>query len=159
VSSFKVKEAAMLKKLFQTNDDMALLVLRLLLGVVFFPHGMQKLFGWFGGPGFSGMMGMFTDKMGIPAVFAFLAIIAEGLGSLGLITGLLTRVAAFGIAVEMAVAVYLVHWQNGFYMNWFGNQKGEGFEFHLLVIAIGLALMIRGGGKWSIDKALADGMK
>ena len=149
----------MLKKLFQTNDDAALLVIRLLLGVVFFPHGMQKLFGWFGGPGFSGMMGMFTDKMGIPAVFAFLAIMAEGLGSLGLITGLLTRVAAFGIAVEMAVAVYMIHWQNGFFMNWFGSQKGEGFEFHLLVIAIGIALMIRGGGKWSIDKVIADGMK
>jgi putative oxidoreductase len=145
----------MFKKLFQTNDDAALLVLRLLLGIVFFPHGMQKLFGLFGGPGFSGMMGMFTDKMGIPAVFAFLAIMAEGLGSLGLITGLLTRVAAFGIAVEMAVAVYMVHWQNGFYMNWFGNQKGEGFEFHLLVIAIGIALMIRGGGKWSIDRAIS----
>jgi putative oxidoreductase len=149
----------MLKKLFQTNDDVALLVLRLLLGIVYFPHGMQKLFGWFGGPGFSGAMGMFTDKMGIPAVFAFLAIMAEGLGSLGLLTGLLTRVAAFGIAVEMAVAVYLIHWQNGFFMNWFGNQKGEGFEFHLLVIAIGIALMIRGGGKWSVDKAIADGIE
>jgi putative oxidoreductase len=148
----------MLKKLFQTNDDVALLVLRVLLGVVFFPHGMQKLFGWFGGPGFSGTMGMFTDKMGIPAVFAFLAIMAEGLGSLGLITGLLTRLAAFGIAVEMAVAVYMIHWQNGFFMNWFGNQKGEGFEYHLLVFAIAIALMIRGGGKWSIDKAVTDGM-
>jgi putative oxidoreductase len=149
----------MLKKIFQTNDDVALLVLRIFLGIVIFPHGMQKLFGWFGGPGFSGMMGMFTNTMGVPAVFAFLAIMAEGLGSLGLITGLLTRVAAFGIAVEMAVAVYMVHWQNGFFMNWFGNQKGEGFEFHLLVIAIGIALIIRGGGKWSIDKAIADEMQ
>lgn len=146
----------MFKKLIQTNDDVAVLVLRLLLGIVFFPHGMQKLFGWFGGPGFSGMMGMFTTQMGIPAVFAFLAIMAEGLGSLGLITGLLTRVAAFGIAVNMAVAVYMIHWQNGFFMNWFGNQKGEGYEFHLLVIAIGIALMITGGGKWSIDRALSE---
>ena len=95
-------------------------------------------------------------KMAIPALFAFLAIMAEGLGSLGLITGLLTRVAAFGIAVEMAVAVYMIHWQNGFFMNWFGNQKGEGFEYHLLVIAIGIALMIKGGGKWSIDRIIAD---
>jgi putative oxidoreductase len=149
----------MFKKLVQTNDDVALLVLRVVLGVVFFPHGMQKLFGWFGGPGFSGMMGMFTDKMGIPAVFAFLAIMAEGLGSLGLITGLLTRVAAFGIAVNMAVAVYLLHFQHGFFMNWFGNQKGEGFEYHLLVIGIALALMIRGGGKWSVDQGIAEGMK
>jgi len=148
----------MFKKLIQTNDDVAALVLRLTLGVVFFPHGMQKLLGWFGGPGFSGMMGMFTDKMAIPAVFAFLAIMAEGLGSLGLITGLLTRVAAFGIAVNMAVAVYLMHYQNGFFMNWFGNQKGEGFEYHLLVIGIAIVLMITGGGKWSVDKTLADGL-
>jgi len=149
----------MFKKLFQTKDDVAVFVLRLMLGIVFFPHGMQKLFGWFGGPGFSGMMGMFTDKMGIPAVFAFLAIMAEGLGALGLITGLLTRVAAFGIAVNMAVAVTMLHFQNGFFMNWFGNQKGEGYEYHLLVFAIAIALMIKGGGKWSADKAIEDGLK
>jgi putative oxidoreductase len=146
----------MLKKLFQTEDDTAVLILRVLLGVVFFPHGMQKLLGWFGGYGFSGTMDMFTTKLAIPAVFAFLAIMAEGLGSLGLIIGFLTRVAAFAIAVEMAVAVYLLHWQNGFFMNWFGNQKGEGFEYHLLVIAMGIALMIKGGGKWSVDKGVGD---
>ena len=146
----------MLKKLFQTDDDTALLVLRVLLGVVFFPHGMQKLLGWFGGYGFAGTMDMFTTKLAIPAVFAFLAIMAEGLGSLGLITGFLTRVAAFGITVNMIVAVYLMHWQNGLFMNWFGNQKGEGFEYHLLVIAIGIALMIKGGGKWSVDKGIGD---
>jgi putative oxidoreductase len=155
----------MLRKLFQTNDDVALLVLRVLLGVVFFPHGMQKLTTMFGGYGFEGTMGFFTGKLGVPALFAFLAIMAEGLGWLGLITGLLTRVAAFGISMNMAVAVYMIHWHNGFFMNWFGAMTsegkpvGEGFEFHLLVIAIGIALMIRGGGKWSIDKAIADGMK
>jgi putative oxidoreductase len=155
----------MLKKLFQTNDDVAMMVLRVLLGLVFFPHGMQKLTTMFGGYGFEGTMGFFTGKMGIPAIFAFLAIMAEGLGWAGLITGLLTRVAAFGITVNMIVAVYMIHWHNGFFMNWFGamtsegKPAGEGFEFHLLVIAIGIALMIRGGGKWSIDKAIADGMK
>ncbi len=155
----------MLKKLFQTNDDVALLVLRVMLGIVFFPHGMQKLTTMFGGYGFAGTMGFFTGKMGIPVVFAFLAIMAEGLGWLGLITGFLTRVAAFGIAMNMAVAVYMIHWHNGFFMNWFGamtsegKPAGEGFEYHLLVITIGIALMIRGGGKWSIDKAIADGMK
>jgi len=149
----------MIKKLFQTNDDWALLVLRVLLGIVFFPHGMQKLTFMFGGSGFEGTMGFFETKLGIPAVFAFLAIMAEGLGWMGLVTGLLTRVAAFGIAVNMAVAVYLLHFQNGFFMNWFGAQKGEGYEFHILVIAIAIALMIRGGGKWSIDKGIADGMK
>jgi putative oxidoreductase len=154
----------MLKKLFQTNDDVALLVLRVMLGVVFFPHGMQKLTTMFGGYGFEGTMGFFTGKMGIPAIFAFLAIMAEGLGWAGLITGLLTRIAAFGITVNMVVAVYLIHWHNGFFMNWYGamasggKPAGEGFEFHLLVIAIGIALMIRGGGKWSVDKAIAAGM-
>ncbi|HEX9022089.1 MAG TPA: DoxX family protein, partial [Nitrospirota bacterium] len=94
----------MLKKLFQTNDDAALLILRVLLGVVFFPHGMQKLFGWFGGYGFSGTFGFFTGPMGIPAVFAVLAILAEGLGCLGLITGFLTRLSALGIGANMVVA-------------------------------------------------------
>lgn len=149
----------MLKKLFQTNEDMVFLVLRLLLGIVFFPHGMQKLAGWFGGYGFSGTMGFFTGTLGIPAVFAFLAIMAEGLGSLGLITGFLTRVAAFGIAVNMTVAIYLLHFQHGFFMNWSGNQKGEGYEYHILVIAIAIALMIRGGGKWSIDGVIAGQVK
>jgi putative oxidoreductase len=146
----------MLRRLFQTDDDTALLILRVVLGVVFFPHGMQKLLGWFGGYGFGGTMDMFTTKLAIPAFFAFLAIMAEGLGSLGLITGFLTRVAAFGITVNMIVAVYLLHWQHGFFMNWFGSQKGEGFEYHLLAIAIGIALMIKGGGKWSVDKGIGD---
>lgn len=136
----------MFKKLIQTNDDVALLVLRILLGVVFIPHGMQKILG------FSGTMQMFTTNLHIPWVFAFLAIMAEFLGSWGLITGLFTRVAAFGIGMNMAVAVYMLHWQNGFFMNWFGNQKGEGFEYHILVIGMAIALIIKGGGKWSLDR-------
>jgi len=146
----------MFKKLVNTDNDIATLVIRVLLGVVFFPHGMQKLLGWYGGYGFIGSMGFFTETLHVPAIFAFLAIMAEGLGSLGLITGLLTRVAAFGIGVNMVVAVYMLHWQNGFFMNWFGNQKGEGFEFHLLVIAIAVALIIKGGGALSVDRALAE---
>ena len=145
----------MWNKLIKTDNDIAIMVVRLGLGIVFFPHGMQKLFGWFGGPGFSGTMGMFTNNLHIPALFAFLAIMAEGLGSLGLITGFLTRIAAFGVAVNMVVAVYMLHWQNGFFMNWFGNQKGEGFEYHLLVIAMAIALIIKGGGAVSVDKAIA----
>jgi putative oxidoreductase len=155
----------MLKKLFHTEDDAAVFILRILLGIVFFPHGMQKLLGWFGGYGFAGSMGFFTGQMGIPAIFAFLAIMAEGLGSLGLLTGLLTRVAAFGITVNMIVAVYMIHWHNGFFMNWFGAMSsagkpaGEGFEFHLLVIAIGIALMIKGGGRWSLDRVISGKIK
>lgn len=146
----------MLKKLFHTDDDTATMILRVLLGVVFFPHGMQKLLGWFGGYGFGGTMGFFTGTLGIPALFAFLAIIAEGLGALGLLTGFLTRLSAFGIAVNMAVAVFMLHFQNGFFMNWFGKQAGEGYEYHLLVIAIAIALMIKGGGKWSVDRIMED---
>jgi putative oxidoreductase len=153
--SESLQEAAMLKKVLSTKDDVALMIVRIGLGVVIFPHGMQKMLGWFGGNGFSGTMGFFTDNLHVPVLFAVLAILAEGLGSLGLITGLFTRIAAFGITVNMAVAVYMMHWQNGFFMNWFGNQKGEGYEFHLLAIAMGVALMLAGGGKWSLDGAIA----
>ncbi len=149
----------MLKKIIGTQDDTALFVLRLLLGIVFFPHGMQKVFGWFGGPGFSGAMEGFTVKMGIPTFFAFLAILAESAGSIGLITGFLTRIAAFGITCNMVVAVAMIHYKNGFFMNWFGKQSGEGFEYHILVIAITIALMISGGGRWSVDGVLGKNLK
>lgn len=142
--------------LLRTNDRIEPLLLRLFLGVVFFPHGAQKVFGWFGGYGFAGTMGFFTQQMHIPALFAFLPIAAEFAGFLGLLLGLLTRVAAFGILADMLVAVAMVHVHNGFFMNWAGNQKGEGFEFHLLAIGMALALIIAGGGKLSADKALAD---
>ena len=145
----------MIKQLLSTDNDISGLVLRLFLGIVFFPHGAQKVFGWFGGHGFSGTMEAFTVKMGIPALFAFLAILAESGGALALISGFLTRVAALGIACNMVVAIFMVHLPNGFFMNWFGKQQGEGFEYHLLVIAIAIALMIKGGGRWSTDGLIA----
>jgi len=113
------------------------------------------MLGWFGGPGFSGTMGFFTGVMHIPATLAFLAIAAEFFGGLGLILGFLTRIAAFGIAVNMLVAITTVHSAFGFSMNWNGTQKGEGFEYHLLVLAMTVFLMIRGGGAFSIDRAIA----
>lgn len=146
----------MFKRFFQTENDLSSLVLRVLLGVVFFPHGAQKVLGWFGGYGFSGTMGFFTQTAGIPVVFAFLAIVAEFFGSLGLIVGLLTRVAAFGIACVMVVAVLMVHLQHGFFMNWSGGQQGEGIEYHILAVAITIALMIKGGGRWSLDGFISD---
>ena len=149
----------MLQKIVHTSNDSAIAILRLALGVVFFAHGAQKMLGWFGGYGFSGTMGFFTHQMGIPAPFAFLAICAEFFGGLGLIVGFLGRIAAFGIMCNMIVAVMMVHRYNGLFMNWFGNQKGEGYEYHLLVFAIAIALMIKGGGKWSVDKSIADGLK
>jgi len=144
----------MLRKLIATDDDVASLVLRVVLGIVFFAHGAQLTLGWFGGNGFAATMQFFTQNMHIPRVFAFLAIMAQFLGSLGLIVGLLTRVAAFGIGAVMLVATLMVHLPVGFFMNWFGNQKGEGYEYPLLVMALCIALMIKGGGKASIDRAL-----
>jgi putative oxidoreductase len=148
-----------MRKLFETNDDWAQLILRVTLGVVMFPHGAQKLLGWFGGPGFAGTMDMFTQRMGIPAALAFLVIITESLGSLALIAGFLTRLAAFGIFCIMVVAIAMVHWPNGFFMNWSGKQAGEGFEYHLLVIGIAVVLMIWGAGRSSVDRVLARGIR
>jgi putative oxidoreductase len=145
----------MFRKLLVTDDSTATAILRLVLGVVFFAHGAQKMLGWFGGFGFSGTMNFFTGTMHIPALFAFLAIAAEFFGGLGLIVGFLTRIAAFGIAVNMLVAIATVHSAVGFFMNWNGTQKGEGFEYHLLVLAMTVFLMIRGAGALSIDHAIA----
>src|ERR1700738_5192729 len=137
---------SMIRRLFATDDTAATAILRLVLGVVFFAHGAQKMLGWFGGFGFSGTMGFFTGAMHIPAPLAFLAIVAEFFGGLGLILGFLTRIAAFGIALNMLVAIAMVHNSFGFFMNWTGAQKGEGFEYHLLALAITAFLIIRGAG-------------
>ena len=150
-----------MKKLLATSDDFMLTVLRLVMGVVFFAHGAQKMLGWFGASATLlleepyGTMGFFTQQMGIPTALAFLAICAEFFGGLGLILGLLSRIAAFGIICNMLVAIATVHHVNGFFMNWTGQQKGEGFEYHLLAIAIGLAILVRGAGAWSIDRLLS----
>jgi putative oxidoreductase len=144
----------MLRKLMKTRDDLTLTILRLILGVVFFAHGAQKALGWFGGYGFSGTMGFFTEQMHIPAPFAFLAIAAEFFGSIGLLLGLLGRIAAFGIGCNMLVAICMIHRHFGLFANWSGAQKGEGFEYHLLAIAITLVIMIKGSGAASLDRAL-----
>jgi len=143
-----------MQRILATPHDGAALVCRLTLGLVFFPHGAQLVLGWFGGRGFMGSMHLFTHDMRIPAVFAGLAIAGQFLGALGLLVGLLGRVAAFAIAMTMAVAIANVHWPNGFFMNWFGTQKGEGFEYHLLAIGLAIAVMIRGSGALSLDRWL-----
>jgi putative oxidoreductase len=148
-----------MRKLLSTPNDYALTIARLALGVVFFAHGAQKMLGWFGGYGFQGTMGFFTQRLGIPAPLAFLAICAEFFGGLGLIVGLLSRIAALGIMVNMLVAVAKVHAANGFFMNWTGQQKGEGFEYHLLAIALLLVILIKGAGAFSLDRALSGGGK
>ncbi len=143
----------MVRSIVNTTNDLTLAVLRLVLGVVFFAHGAQKVLGWFGGPGFSGTMDYFA-QMGIPAPIALLPICAEFLGGLGLLVGFLRRIAALGIVADMVVAVFMVHRSFGFFMNWSGNQKGEGFEFHLLAIALGSAILVKGSGAFSVDRLL-----
>jgi putative oxidoreductase len=145
----------MFRKLMNTPNDFAITILRLVLGLVFFAHGAQKTLGWFGGYGFSATMGFFTQQAHIPAVFAFLAICAEFLGGIGLLLGLLGRVAAFGICCNMVVAIAMVHRHFGLFANWYGTQKGEGYEYHLLAIGIALAIMIKGSGAFSVDRALS----
>lgn len=144
-----------MKTLFQTDEAWSSLILRVTLGLVMLPHGAQKLLGWFGGFGFAGTMGMFTDKMHLLWIVAFLVIIGESFGSLGLILGCLTRFTAASLVLIMLGAITMVHWPNGFFMNWFGKQAGEGFEYHLLVIGMSVALMVAGGGKWSVDRLIA----
>ena len=140
-----------LKYFFQTNDSFSYWIPRIMLGCVIFPHGAQKLLGLFGGFGFTDTMTYFTQTAGLPWVIAFLIIMGESFGALGLIAGFCTRLSAFGLICIMVGAIIMVHSPNGFFMNWFGKQAGEGFEYHLLVIGTSIPLLISGGGKYSID--------
>ena len=140
-----------MKYFFQTNDKFSYWVPRVILGCVMFPHGAQKLFGWFGGFGFTNTMTYFTQTTGLPWIIAFLIVMGESLGSLGLILGFFTRLSALGLICIMVGAIITVHIPNGFFMNWFGKQAGEGFEYHLLVIGMSIPLLISGGGKYSVD--------
>ena len=144
-------------KLLATENTSLLTILRIALGVVMLPHGLQKTLGWFGGYGFTGTMGGFTS-MGVPAFLAFLVITAESAGAVALITGFTTRIAAFGIGATMLVASQM-HKANGFFMNWSGQQKGEGFEYHILAIAIAVVLMIGGAGRFSLDRLISNSTK
>ena len=129
-------------------------IARLALGLVMFPHGAQKMLGWFGGPGLSGTVGVLTSKGGLPVVVAGALIFTEFVSSLLLITGTFTRVAAFGIMSIMIGAILTTHLPNGFFMNWTGTQAGEGFEYHLLAIGLALVTIVLGGGALSIDRSL-----
>jgi putative oxidoreductase len=145
----------MWRQLTRTDDTVTVLVLRLALGIVMFPHGAQKLLGWFGGLGLFGTIKLF-HQIGFPTVVAVLVTIGEFFGGLGLLVGFLSRVAAGGIGIIMLGAMLLVNWQFGFFMNWAGKPVREGFEFHILAIGLAVAIVIHGGGKWSIDRTLAE---
>lgn len=145
-----------MKALILTDDSWTGLILRFTLGLVMFPHGAQKLLGWYGGFGFDGTMGYFTQQMGVPWLIAFLVIMGESLGSVALLAGLLTRFTAASMGVIMLGAITMVHLPHGFFMNWFGKQQGEGYEYHLLVIGIAAALLVTGAGRWSIDREISN---
>ncbi len=149
----------LLQHIIASGDGFDTLPVRVGAGVIFAAHGAQKLFGWFGGYGFEGTMGFFTDQLGVPALLALLVILAESLGSLALVAGFLTRLSAFGIGASMAGAILMVHASNGFFMNWYGAQAGEGFEYHLLVLGMALALIIKGGGRYALDALVAERLK
>lgn len=143
-----------MQKFLDTDRSYTLLLQRLALGLVILPHGLQKVFGLFGGYGFDATMGFFAS-IGVPAFLGVLVIAAESLGALGLVLGAGTRLAAFGVAATMVGAVLTVHLPHGFFMNWGGSQAGEGFEYHLLALALAVPLVVRGAGAYSLDAIVA----
>jgi putative oxidoreductase len=148
----------MFKRLLQTTNDPVFTVIRLLLGLVFFAHGAQKMLGWFGGYGFSGTLSAFST-FGMPTPLALFVIFAEFCGAVALICGAFARVASGAIVLLMVGAIVMVHAHFGFYMNWSGQQKGEGFEYHLLAIGLAVAVLVRGAGSFSVDGLLSRSMK
>ncbi len=143
-------------KVLGTGDSLTPTVLRVMLGLVVFPHGAQKLLGWFGGAGLSGTIDYFASQLGVPPVVTLLVVAAEFFGALALIFGLFGRLAAVGVTAVMLGAIIMVHGDVGFFMNWLGNQSGEGFEYHLLAIALAIGVLISGSGKLSLDRVLSD---
>ncbi len=145
----------MLEKLFNTDPrDTPALVARVFLGVVILPHGLQKLLGMFGGYGFSATVEFFSG-MGIPSAIGVLIVLGESFGALFLILGFLSRISAAAIGIIMLGAILTIHGQNGFFMNWFGTQAGEGYEYFLLTLGLAVALIISGGGRLSLDHLIA----
>jgi putative oxidoreductase len=145
----------MKNKLFNTTDSWTPIVLRVILGLVVFPHGAQKLLGWFDGYGFSGSMNYFTDTVALPWIIGFLVIILEFFGAIALIAGIATRIiSVLYIAIAIGI-IFTSSIQYGFFMNWFGNQGGEGYEYFLLWIGMAVGLVVSGGGKYSVDRLLA----
>jgi putative oxidoreductase len=143
-----------LLNLIKTDGDWAVTTARIVLGVIMFAHGAQKLLGWYGGHGFENTLQTLNTYLKLPRLLGALVILTEFLGGLGLIFGFLSRLAAVGILAAMLGAVVMVHYAFGLFMNWAGEQKGNGFEYHLLAIALALVVMIKGGGALSIDHAL-----
>ncbi|RYD58436.1 MAG: DoxX family protein [Sphingobacteriales bacterium] len=141
--------------IFKTQENWGSTILRVMLGIVLFPHGAQKLLGWFGGFGFTVTMSYFTGTVGLPWIIAFLVIIIEFFGALMLIAGLATRLVSAAVLLLWLGILFTAHLDNGFFMNWFGNQKGEGMEYFLLAIGMSAALIVTGGGSYAADRKLS----
>ncbi len=144
----------MKKIILRTGNDWTGFILRLTVGLVLLPHGAQKMLGSFDGYGFSATMDYLTAAKHLPWLISFIVIVIEFIGSLSLIAGFASRVWSALVIILMIGAVLVSHFDNGFFMNWSGNQEGEGFEYHLLVIGLSLATLINGSGKYSLDKLL-----
>jgi putative oxidoreductase len=142
-------------KIFKTNNDWTGFVTRMTVGLILFPHGSQKLLGWFGGPGFTNEMNFFTQTLHLPWLIASLVIIIEFFGAISLIIGFASRLWSVAVIGLFMGIILIEHIENGFFMNWFGNQKGEGYEYHLLIIGLSLTMLINGSGKYSIDRILS----
>lgn len=140
--------------IFKTNNDYADLIARLTIGIILFPHGAQKMLGMFGGYGFAGTMGFFTQTLHLPRVIGFLVIVIEFVGSLSLIAGFASRIWSALIIILMIGIIYTSHFDNGFFMNWFGTQKGEGYEYFLLIIGLSLVTLVNGSGKYAADNLI-----
>ncbi|MDT0644833.1 DoxX family protein [Zunongwangia sp. F363] len=140
--------------LFTSINSWIPFILRLGLGIVILPHGCQKLLGWFGGYGFNGTMDYFTGTMNLPWIIGFLVIILEVFGVIFLIAGFFTRLWAFSLTVLAIGIILSSHIPHGFFMNWYGEQSGEGYEYFILWITISIALTVTGGGKFSLDNKL-----
>ena len=149
-----------LRALVATDAAAAPLVARVSLGLLLFPHGAQHALGWFGGYGFAGTLGWMTDTLGFPAPLAALAIVVELLAPIALVLGVGSRLAAVGLVGLMAGAI-ATHLPNGFFMNWFGALPAgaEGFEYHLVVVALAAVVVIAGAGRLSVDRRLATALR
>lgn len=147
----KITHVSWKQRIFATHDEWTGTILRITLGGILFPHGAQKLLGWFNGPGFDKEMQFFTEVVGLPWIIGFLVIVIEFFGALSLVIGLATRFWAIAVVGLMIGIILTSHLEYGFFMNWFGNQAGEGFEYHLLVIGLSLATLLQGSGKYGVD--------
>lgn len=142
---------------YMTTDkklNLTLLISRVIVGTVVLGHGVQKLFGWFNGYGFDGTMGFFTESIGLPYILGLSIIITETFGMLALIAGFFGRIISASLILIMVGAIFTVHGQFGFFMNWGGTLAGEGYEFHLLVIVLASVTLINGSGAYSLDHLL-----